>query len=335
MKRYARTRLESLTSPALASGLIIGLALGLTACTNPSESELAAWHSLAEEALTQGMAEPAKTEIYEPWADARGLPQPGAVYDMGRTIGQEIARSRTVLSWQAIQGTPNSYPSYQPERFSVEISRAAWDLALRGYQYDLPEAPPVAPVALPSVASQSASQGANQGVNQGANQPPLSLAGVPVDTLKALEASHRADQSSRPDCLRILGRTIFNYCSIDTMAQACFGRTCQYFDIPSEQGIELNAGFDSLVGQRHPRDGGHPIRADRSRYAAASYFIPLAVPVASPQPLGLQPSSNPAVQPGSPPLTPPASKPSQPFTPIISEEEKQQWDKEPLFAPAN
>lgn len=301
----------------------LATALSLSACQNPSESEMAAWQTLAEEALTQGMAEPAKTEIYEPWADAQELPQPGAVYDMGDTIGQEIARSRSVLSWQAMQGAPNTYPSYQPSRFSQEISRTDWDLALRGYQYDMPEAPPVAPVALPSV-------------GQAANQSPLVLAGVPVETLKALNASYNADQGPRPDCLRILGRTIFNYCSIDTMAQACFGRTCQYFDIPAEQGIELNAGFDSLVGQRHPRDGGHPIRADRARYAAASYFIPLAVPMASNRPAAQSGTrSNPAQPtPQQPASAQPGPAPVfQPITPI-SDAEKNEWDNEPLFAPA-
>lgn len=310
------------------------LALSLSACQNPSQSEMAAWESLAEEALMADVQAPAKTDIYEPWADTENLPQPGVAYDMGDTIGQEIARSRKVLSWQSHQGAPNSYPSFQPARFAVEISRSAWDLALRGYQYDMPEAAPVAPVALASVPS------------QGGVQAPLILAGVPVATLKALEANYQADQGPRPDCLHILGRTIFNYCSIDTMAQACFGRTCQYFDIPREQGIELNAGFDSLVGQRHPRDGGHPIRADRSRYATGSYSIPLAVslapntpppapqaqpsaqPVTAPPGVPAGPVAGPAAGPvASPPASPPGGTP-------ISDEEKANWDKEPLFTPA-
>lgn len=306
----------------------------LTACTSPSQTEVAAWEALAVEALevsANDASEVPKTQIYEPWADARYLPAPGEVRDMGTTIGQDIA-----------QNGVNTAPSFQPARFAKEISRAAWDLALKGYNYAYPEAAPVAAVSPASV-------GQYGGSEQG-----LVLAGVPVATLQALEASAAADQRPRPDCLRILERSIINYCSIDTMVQACFGRTCQYFDLPAGQGVELRAGFDSLVGQRHPGHGGHPIRADRAAYATGSYFIPVAVP--------LSPNMSPNVSPISPAAPVPAAAqqapvvvvpstvtpaPTKPMTQApnaptqvqsaptkITPEEAEAWDTQPLFAPA-
>lgn len=312
------------TAQFLTLAGLAALSLSLTACYDPSQTEVAAWEALAVEALelsAEDEAQVPKTQIYEPWADARYLPSPEETRPLGNTIGQEIA-----------QNGVNTAPSFQPDRFTREISRAAWDLALKGYAYDYPEAAPVAPVSPASVGQ------------YGGDQQALVLTGVPVAQLQALEARAAADQRPRPDCLRILGRSIVNYCSIDTMAQACFGRTCQYFDIPAGQGVELNAGFDSLVGQRHPRHGNQPIRAPRASYASGSFFIPLAValPAATPTP-PLQPvvkaaPATPAPAAHVAPAAAPATSPT-PITdltaPSISPEEAEAWDKEPLFAPAN